>query len=51
MINYEELEDAALFGIEESLNSGGEGLSENESCWFEDGNGQVIGDIQIKEIA
>lgn len=48
MINYEELEDAALYGIEESLNNGGEGIATNETCCLRE-NGEY--DYQGIEIA
>jgi hypothetical protein len=49
MINYEELEDAALFGIEESL-SYGDGVPESESCYLEDEEG-IMGDCLVEEMA
>lgn len=36
MINYEQLEDAALFGLEESIANGGE---VDDDCWSIDAHG------------
>lgn len=46
-MNYEALEDAALFGLEESLANGGE---VSDDGWFREGQ-WVVGDWQGPEIA
>jgi hypothetical protein len=47
MVNYEDLEDAALYGIEESL---GYDLAESESGYIEE-NGNLISVYQDDELA